>query len=168
MISIIVQQIVMDRRTHDNSDDFASTFGMAVGTVFQNFNDLERLRIIEKQAKELKDQYEQILKEKDQLENEVLKLRILPNQLEMETQNKRNAHLKQENDSLRNVLKLSKESISVLQQKLEAASSKNRPNEKLVLTDDWKVASRRNSNDVKVYSVYFYTRMRLTFPSQTE
>jgi predicted RNase H-like nuclease (RuvC/YqgF family) len=150
MINIIVQQIVMDRRPHDNSEDFASTYGMAVGTVFQNFRDIERLRVVEKEAEELKEQYELVISEKDQLQNEIQKLRIVPSQLEIETQKQRNIHLKQENDSLRDVLKTSKENIAMLQEKLALAENdeKKSSSETLVLSNDWKVSKRLS--DAKV------------------
>lgn len=154
MINIIVQQIVMDRRSHDNSEDFASTYGMAVGAVFQNFNEMERLKIIEKEAEELKDQYDLVLSEKDQLQNEIQKLRILPSQLEIETQTQRNIHLRQENDSLRDVLKTSKENIAMLQEKLAFAEGGERKgsSETLVLSNDWKISKKlyNNLTDVKV------------------
>jgi predicted RNase H-like nuclease (RuvC/YqgF family) len=147
MISIIIQQIVMDRRAHENSDDFASTFGMAVGNVIQNFNDLERLKEVEKEANELREQYEELILEKDQLQNEVEKLRILPNQMENEAQKQRNIHLKQENDSIRDVLKTSKETIAMLQERL--AATENRENGgsdgAIVVSDDWKVSHRRSA-----------------------
>lgn len=163
MINIIVQQIVMDRRPHANSDDFCSTFGMAVATVFQNFHDIDRLRGIEREANELRDQHEKILAEKDNLQTEVQKLRILPNQMEIESQNQRNIHLKKENDSLRDVLKTSKETIAMLQERLAAAENKNkekRYSEILILKDDWKVSQRRSgiSMDERV-SIYFYMSM---------
>lgn len=143
MINIIIQKIVMDKRPHDNSDDFASTFGMAVGTVFQNFNEMERLKMVEKEAEDMRDQYEQILAERDELQHEVQKLRILPSRLEAETQNQRNIHLKEENDSLRELLKTSKETIAMLQNEGKRGS-----NESLVLSDDWKVSKRGSGNTV--------------------
>lgn len=146
MINIIVQQIVMDRRPHVNLDDFASTFGMAVSTVFQNFHDVDRLRSIEREFNELRDRYDSVLAEKNCLQNEVQKLRILPSQMEIESQKQRNIHLKNENDSLRDVLKTSKETIAMLQDRLAAAENKvqeRRRSEILVLKDDWKVSQSR-------------------------
>lgn len=147
MINIIIQQIVMDKRPHENSDDFASTFGMSVGNVIQNFNDLERLKEVEKEANELKEQYEQLMIEKDQLQNEVEKLRILPNQLENEAQKQRNINLKQENDSIRDVLKTSKETIAMLQERLASVESREKRDSEgtIIVSDDWKVSHRRTA-----------------------
>jgi predicted RNase H-like nuclease (RuvC/YqgF family) len=126
MINIIIQKIVTDRRPHDNTDDFSSTFGMAVGTVFQNFTDLNRLKGIEREANDLKEQYERLSSEKDALENEVQKLRIVPSQLDFEALLQQNNHLQKENDSIRDVLKTSKETIAMLQDRLaEAEKSAN-------------------------------------------
>lgn len=146
MINIIVQQIVMDRRPHAKSEDFSSTFGMAVSAVFQNFHDLDRLRSIDRDFKDLRDRYDTLSTEKNCLEAEVQKLRILPTQLEIESQNQRNLYLKKENDSLRDVLKTSKDTIAMLQERLAAAESQlkeRRKSEILVLNDDWRVAQRR-------------------------
>lgn len=153
MISIIVQQIVMDRRPHCNTDDFSSTFGVAVTTVFKNFYDVDRLRDIERESNDLKEMYEQVLQEKNELQTEVQQLRILPNQIERESQKQRIVHLKQENDSLRDVLKTSKETIAMLQDRLAVAeNTEKRRSSLLVLTDDWKVSAKsRMSMDEMVY-----------------
>lgn len=118
MINIIIEKIVTDRRQRDATDDFSSTFGIAVGTIVQNFHDLNRLKGIEKTFNNLSMQYDQLSNEKDELQNEVQKLRILPSQMEYEAQVQRNANLKKENDSLREVLKTSKETIAMLQGRL--------------------------------------------------
>lgn len=158
MISIIVQQIVMDRRPHSNTDDFSSTFGMSVATVFKNFHDVDRLRDIEKEANDLKEQYESVLQEKNELQTEVQQLRIMPNQMERESQKKRIVHLKEENNSLRDVLKTSKETIAMLQERLAAAESKEkRRSSLLVLTDDWKVAHRPKMSLDETVSFYIYS-----------
>lgn len=136
MINIIIQKIVTDRRQHDATDDFSSTFGMAVGTVVQNFNDLNRLKGIEREFKTLKEQYDQLSNEKDQLHNEVQKLRILPSQMEYEAQIQRNTHLKKENDSLRDVLKTSKETIAMLQNRLAESQEPKITKKKSILQKD--------------------------------
>ncbi|KAI8989404.1 hypothetical protein BDB01DRAFT_848579 [Pilobolus umbonatus] len=118
MIDIIVEQIVMDRRPHDNTDEFASTFGMAVGTVIQNFHDLARLKRMESQMEATDAKIKKALEEKDELLKEIEELRILPSRVEYEEQRQRAVHYKEENDSLRNVLKTSKETIAMLQERL--------------------------------------------------
>lgn len=116
MISIIIEKIVTDQRQHDTFDDFSSTFGMAVGTVIQNFKDLNRLKGIEIEANDLKDQYEKLAAERDALQSEVQKLRILPSQMEHQDILNRNEKIIEENNSLRDLLKKSKETIALLQQ----------------------------------------------------
>jgi DNA repair ATPase RecN len=116
MINIIIEKIVTDQRQHDTSDDFSSTFGMAVGTVLQNFNDLSRLKGIEIEADDLKNQYKNLATERDALQSEVQKLRILPSQMEHQGILNRNEKLIEENNSLRDLLKKSKETIALLQQ----------------------------------------------------
>ncbi|CEG81054.1 hypothetical protein RMATCC62417_15298 [Rhizopus microsporus] len=118
MIQIIIQQIVMDRRDHENTDSFSSTFGLAVGTVIQSFSELERLKDVESQFEYFKRQYEQISAEKESLLSEVAKLRILPSQLEFDSMSRRMNELKEENDSLRDLLRTSKETIAMLQSRL--------------------------------------------------
>lgn len=118
MIQIIIQQIVMDRRDHENTDSFSSTFGLAVGTVIQSFSELERLKDVESQFEYFKRQYEQISAEKESLLSEVAKLRILPSQLEFDSMSRRMDELKEENDSLRDLLRTSKETIAMLQSRL--------------------------------------------------
>jgi regulator of replication initiation timing len=122
MISIIVEKIVTDRRQHEASDDFSSTFGIAVGTVVQSLSDLDRLKSVDRQLSTIKEQYEKTVNEKNELQNEVQKLRILPSQLEHETLIQRNTQLKKENDSLRDVLKTSKETIAMLSNRIQLNS----------------------------------------------
>jgi predicted nuclease with TOPRIM domain len=154
VINIIIQKIVTDRRPHDNTDDFSSTFGMAVGTVFQHFNDLDRLKGVEKEANDLKEQYIKLSTEKDALENEVQKLRILPSQLELEAQLQRNNQLEKENESIRDVLKTSKETIAMLQDRLaEAGKSKNNVN---VFEEAQVKKLERKSLDEKVKTIQIY------------
>lgn len=147
MISIIVEKIVTDRRPHDASDDFSSTFGVAVGTIIQSFSDLSRLKSVDRELSTLKDQFEKISNEKDELQNEVQKLRILPSQIEHEALVQRNTQLKDENDSLRDVLKTSKETIAMLQSRLQSQSSNS-----IALADNLYLNSkgtiRRRSFDV--------------------
>ncbi|KAG2233169.1 hypothetical protein INT48_005007 [Thamnidium elegans] len=153
MISIIVQQIVMDRRPHCNSDDFSSTFGMSVATVFKNFYDVDRLRNIERESNDLREMYEQVLQEKNELQTEVQQLRILPNQIEHESQKQRIVYLKQENDSLRDVLKTSKETIAMLQDRLAVAENTDRRRSSLlILTEDWKVSAKARISMDEMYS----------------
>ncbi|KAG1277955.1 hypothetical protein G6F65_008197 [Rhizopus arrhizus] len=118
MIQIIVQQIVMDQRPHENTESFSSTFGIAVGAVIQSYCELERLKGIEPELENLKVQYESVAAEKEQLQAEIAKLRIQPAQLEFENKNQRINQLREENDSLRGLLRTSKETIAMLQGRL--------------------------------------------------
>lgn len=115
MINIIIEKIVTDRTQHDTSDDFSATYGMAVGTVLQNFHDLSRLKGIEVEANDLKEQYDKLAAEKDALQSEVQKLRILPSQMDHQAVLNRNEQLIEENNSLRDLLKKSTETIALLQ-----------------------------------------------------
>ena len=122
MIQIIVQQIVMDQRPHENTESFSSTFGIAVGAVIQSYCELERLKGIEPELENLKVQYESVAAEKEQLQAEIAKLRIQPAQLEFENKNQRINQLREENDSLRGLLRTSKETIAMLQGRLPEES----------------------------------------------
>ncbi|KAG1446827.1 hypothetical protein G6F56_009453 [Rhizopus delemar] len=120
MIQIITRQIVMDQRPHDNNtESFSSTFGIAVGTVIQSYCELERLKDIESQVKNLEAQFELVSTQKENLEAEIAKLRIIPTQLELQDKDKRIHQLKEENNSLRELLRTSKETIAMLQFRLE-------------------------------------------------
>ncbi|KAG1160361.1 hypothetical protein G6F37_004064 [Rhizopus arrhizus] len=128
MIQIIIQQIVMDRRPHENTESFSSTFGVAVGAVIQSYRELERLKKIEPKLEKLKAQFQSVTAEKEELQAEIGKLRILPTQLEFEDINRRISELKDENDSLRDLLRTSKDTIAMLQNRLaeEESSEKDR------------------------------------------
>lgn len=52
MISELVNQIVMDRRTSVASADFSSTYGVSVGNLIQKFSDLDRLQQLEEEVTE--------------------------------------------------------------------------------------------------------------------
>lgn len=162
MINIIIQKIVTDRRPHDNADDFSSTFGMAVGTVFQNFNDLSRLKNIERETKDLKEQYEKLLAEKNALENEVQKLRIVPSQLELEAQSQQNNQFKKENDSLRDVLKTSKETIAMLQDRLAEVEKSENTNRHALVSEEQLKNPERKSMDERVNIKFGLKLLKLT------
>ncbi|KAI8877777.1 actin-binding FH2 [Backusella circina FSU 941] len=123
IISIIIQQIVKDRRSHKQTDDFTSNFGISVANLIQNFRDLDRLKQLESESQISKEKFETLRKERDELQIEVEQLRILPSQFEFYQQKKRNRFLRRENDSLRDVLRTSKETISMLQKKISGHES---------------------------------------------
>lgn len=52
MISELVHQIVMDRRSSVGTEAFSSAYGVSVGQLIQKFGELDRLRQLEEQEAE--------------------------------------------------------------------------------------------------------------------
>lgn len=73
MISTLVNQIVMDRR--GVGSDFSSTYGVSVGNLIQKFSDMDRLQTEAEQLAGAKDTIEELRKEKQELEQEVARLK---------------------------------------------------------------------------------------------
>jgi hypothetical protein len=80
----------MDQRTHKGIDDFSSTYDMSIGNIVQCFKELERLRKMETENKLKQEEYEQVVKKRDELQLEIEQLRILPTHLQNEEQKQRN------------------------------------------------------------------------------
>ncbi|OBZ88766.1 Cytokinesis protein sepA, partial [Choanephora cucurbitarum] len=118
IIEIMLYHIVTDGAQHNSKADLQEIFSTPIGAVMQNFLDLDRLKDKEKEADEIKEQYEKIILEKEQLEREVQELRIVPSLMENQAQKHRIEQLKEENNALRQVLQTSKDTITSLQARL--------------------------------------------------
>jgi hypothetical protein len=79
----------MDRRSHGEMDDFTSNFGISVANLIQSFRDLDKLKQHESESQISREKFENLRKERDELQTEVEQLRILPSQLEFHQEKKR-------------------------------------------------------------------------------
>lgn len=78
MISELVGQVVMDRRSGASAESFSSNFGISVSTMIQKFSDLDRLQSLEEESASFREKYMKIAAEMRELEHELSKLRSRP------------------------------------------------------------------------------------------
>ncbi|KAI8096734.1 formin homology 2 domain-containing protein [Halteromyces radiatus] len=147
MISELVQQIVMDRRSSVGTEAFSSAYGVSVGHLIQKFGELDRLRQLEEQEAETREQLLRLGAENKELRMEMEYLRSQRGSgantplLKESEPPRRSLNLKMENASLRALLRTSKATIAMLQQELKDKDTSDGKSPGLVLGNEWKLSS---------------------------
>ncbi|KAI8145922.1 hypothetical protein BJV82DRAFT_535287 [Fennellomyces sp. T-0311] len=107
LLDNMITQIVLDRKGL-TAEDFSGGFGWSVASLIDKFAEQDQLAVAIAEAKEAKDKYEKAIKEKQELELEVnLQGDGLVGQLREKT------------NSLEDLLRMSRKTISTLQNKLK-------------------------------------------------
>ncbi|KAI8072909.1 formin homology 2 domain-containing protein [Gongronella butleri] len=157
MISELVHQVVMDRRSSLAKEGFSSNYGISVGQLIQKFGDLDRLRALEAQEAELREQVIRLTAENKELRTQIQypgSTATADTSATTDGSLTRRAgtlNLKMENASLRALLRTSRNTIANLQQQLalqqddesvDGAAPSKTP---LVVGQDWKFSKPQPS-----------------------
>lgn len=172
MISELVGQIAVDRRGGVSGKDFSSLYGISVNTLIQKFSNQDRLHKLEEESAYHREQFFKVTSEKNELEYQLQQVRrngtitrtIPGNEDDSRGKNSPVAHLvlwithvyvlvalmtiKNENASLRELLKTSRSTIAMLQERLREIDAITEREEEpnvpgLVLGNEWKMARRK-------------------------
>ncbi|CAO3592005.1 unnamed protein product [Absidia cylindrospora] len=155
IIHVLVGQIVMNRRITSDDQDFTATFGVSVGNLIQRFSDLDRLRQLEEEALHNEAKESRLTNENLELKMELQRL-SRHSQSEVENQpRRRSLDLKKENESLRALLRTSKNTMFMLEKRVsELTDMMDKDDDleygqsRIVVGSEWKLTAKRQGSVV--------------------
>ncbi|ORZ06045.1 hypothetical protein BCR42DRAFT_427576 [Absidia repens] len=155
IIHVLVGQIVMNRRITSDDQDFTATFGVSVGNLIQRFSDLDRLRQLEEEALHNEANESRLTNENLELKMELQRL-SRHSQGEVENQpRRRSLDLKKENESLRALLRTSKNTMFMLEKRVsELTDMMDKDDDleygqsRIVVGSEWKLTAKRQGSVV--------------------
>ncbi|KAI9317621.1 hypothetical protein BX666DRAFT_1857292, partial [Dichotomocladium elegans] len=155
MICELVGQVALDQRGGMSSKDFSSVFGVSVDTLIQKFSNQDKIHQLEEESAYHREQYMKIVNEKKELELMLQDMRgngrrssgsrVIPGN---EDDSRAVNVIKAENASLRELLRTSRSTIAMLQERLREMDAITETEEEpfvpgLVLGNEWKMARKK-------------------------
>ncbi|KAI8067755.1 hypothetical protein BC940DRAFT_300394 [Gongronella butleri] len=155
MTDKLVGQVVMNRRlTSGDDDDLADVYGVSVGNLIQQFSELERLKELEDEAAVSQST---IARQQNEIDDLLTQVQVLKTQQHGQNQlpRRRSLDLKKENDSLRSLLKTSKNTMFMLEKRVTELTElldetdastvpSSLPPTRIIVGNEWKTAVTRS------------------------
>ncbi|KAI7869247.1 hypothetical protein BDF14DRAFT_1951245 [Spinellus fusiger] len=160
LISEIVHQLVIDKRSSMNSENLGGSYSASVNSLIQKFSELDRLRQLEEEASENRELILRLTSENKELRMEMEYMKSNQQDttttsqaapVKEETSFRRSLNAKMENASLRALLRTSRNTIAMLQEQLkekndssDTSSISSASSPRLVLGNSWKMSGQNS------------------------